>query len=626
MKKFVAVVVLGILVGSGLGVSATSTLENSELISTEQIGFSNPQIVTGSEYVSVSLAEETARLISQGKPEVPLVARTFVFPFGTKINSVDVQFSEYTQYQLTKPVMPSVEPQILGVGPIQQPQHAVVADEYADIIVYPEESFTYRVGSGLKDGEHVVFVTIFLHPVQYQPAVNTMNCAASAQISITYSQTSVSFTDEYEFLIISAEEFTDALQPLVTYKNDHGTPTLMVTLADVPEDVGVDRQEDIKYFIKDAIETYGVSYVMLVGSGLKDEEKFPVRYAWVPSGGYEEKFPSDLYYADVYNGVGDFSDWDANDNGKYAELPGDMTEVDIYPDVYLCRLPCHTPSEAETFVGKIIEFEEHNSMMNTIVQIGGDTFPGDPEDINEGEYANDAVLDELPGYTSTKLWGSTGTLTKSNIIQGFYDGADFVDFSGHGSPISWATHPPGDETTWIPEGQRWSGFVYLDIDWLFNNKKYPVVVFNACSNSKYSESLDCLGWKMVKKTNGGGIASYGASGIGYGSYGSSEPERAFGWMEVHLFKGIAADKILGDVWSDCITGYTNSFEFEDFDYKTVLELALFGDPTLAIEDGETPEDIPETTYNPLFTRLIHRFPILNQRFRDIIFNLVSLMN
>jgi len=111
-----------------------------------------------------------------------------------------------------------------------------------------------------------------------------------------------------------------------------------------------------------------------------------------------------------------------------------------------------------------------------------------------------------------------------------------------------------------------------------------VFVFNACSCSKFSEFDSCLSWSVVKKQYGGGIASFGASGIGYGSYGSSETERLFGWMEVNLFKNLFEEKELGTVWKDTLTEYINSFELNDADYKTIYEMALFGDPTLEIKE------------------------------------------
>jgi hypothetical protein len=237
-------------------------------------------------------------------------------------------------------------------------------------------------------------------------------------------------------------------------------------------------------------------------------------------------------------------------------------------------------------------------MTNKIVQIGGDTFSpndGDNSGIFEGEYANEAVLDNLPGYSTTRLWGSNGELTKRNIANGFNDNVDFVDFSGHGSWASWATHPALDEEgVWLPPKtliSPYTGFLYIDFDmYQINNQyKFPVVVFNACSCNKYSENPNCIGWSTVKRSNGGGIAAFGASGIGYGGYGTDEIERVWGWMEVHIFDELFNTKQLGEVWSNAITNYANSFELDDGDYKTLLEMSMFGDPTLIIEDGEEPK-------------------------------------
>jgi hypothetical protein len=608
VKKTLSIIVLGILVLSGLGAIATPNTTSEPMKKTESIQFSQPILQEQENYITIDLPEATGRLMKTGKPELPMVTKVYTFPRGTQITSIDISYSSTYELPISKPIKPTSEPQILSIHHTPDVIETNNLETYPDISRYPEHRYSYRTGAGLQGDHHVLYLSVHLYPVQYVPAANTISYAERATIDITYvpAQNLVGSADDYDLLIITPATFTESLQPLVEYKNSEGIATKMVTLDDIPEQ-GDDTQEDIKYYIKEAIETWGITYVLLVGSGVKDAELFPVRYAWVPSGSYEDNFPSDLYYADIYDANMSFSTWDANDNGKYAEYPFDMTAVDLYPDVYLARLPCNDEREVTTVVAKILLFEEHNSMMNTIVQIGGDTFPGDPEGVYEGEYANEAVLTKLPGYSSTKLWGSTGELTKTNIIKGFYDGADFVDFSGHGSYLSWATHPPEDESTWIPEGVKYTGFLYIDIDWLFNNKKLPVVFFNACSNNKFSEHPDCLGWKVLSKADGGGIASYGASGIGYGSYGTSEIERVMGWMEVHTFEGLYNDKILGKVWGDCLTEYTNSFVFEDFDYKTVLELALFGDPTLAIEDGPNPDNIPDD--NPLFFKIMERLAL-----------------
>jgi hypothetical protein len=536
----------------------------------------------------VTLDEATSTVGQPGAPCLPVVTKTYLFPFGTHIDKVEVIYGNLTHEHLPGPIQATSAPQITSIAatrPVTTP------DIYQKNKTFPLRTHTLRCGAGLIDGKRAVIVTVNMYPVQYLPGDRIATAEyASVIVRYTVPQEPIQMTDAFDLLILAPSLYAEALHPLINYKNDHGTATRMTTLEDIPE-TGRDIQESIKLYIKDAIETWGITSVLLVGGGVEDGIQFPVRLAWISSGRYEDNFPSDLYYADIYDANGSLSTWDANKNGKYAEYPEDMSAVDVYPDVYLGRLPAIRVAQVTAVVNKIINYEEHNKMLHTIVQIGGDTFPGDKEDINEGEYANSQVLKELPGYDATQLWASTNTLTKGNIITSFYQGADFVDFSGHGSPLSWATHAPGNDSLWLPDKTLYSpypGFLYMDASWVFNIQKLPVVIFNACSCSKFTAAPNTLAWSVIKKHYGGAIASYGASGIGYGSYGVNETERVFGWMEVNLFAGLYHDKVLGLVWGNALSEYASSFDLTGTDYKTLLEMTLFGDPTLSIEDGTNP--------------------------------------
>ena len=605
MKKILTILIVSILIFSGLGATALSK-EKKELQKNETINFSEPTTLYQENYIQIKLDQTSEQLMKTGKPMLPKLTKVYTFPFGTKITDVKVTFSESYEKQITKPIIPTPEPQIISTtyisNPISEPDPLKI---YSNLEIYPEKRFSYRAGTGLENGEHVVFLSIQVYPIQYIPKTNTIQYSKNAEIEISYDtpDNPINFPDAYDLLIITPSQFTSQLQPLVDYKNNDETKTKMVTLDDIPN-TGLDEQESIKLYVKDAIENWGITYLLLVGAGLVDNELFPVRYAWVPSGNYEDNFPSDLYYADIYDSEMAFSNWDKDGDGKYAEysqISNDMDNVDMYPDVYLGKLPCNDANEVTTVVNKIINYEEHNKMLNKIMQIGGDTFPGDPQEISEGEFSNTKVLEKLSGYTSIKVWASQSNgaqeLTKKNIANGFNSGVDFVDFSGHGSWASWATHAPQDEE-WLPAKtliSPYTGWLYIDYDmYTVNNEyKHPVVVFNACSCNKYTESDTCIAWKNMREP-GGGIASFGASGIGYGSYGYHEVERLWGWMEVHIFENIYNDKILGEAWAECLNSYITSFiddEWGEADYKTILEMSMFGDPTLAIEDGKDPKSI-----------------------------------
>jgi hypothetical protein len=628
MNKIIAMLVLGILILGGLGAAAGPDFEreNDEL---ETVFFSQPIIYERDDFVTIGLSEKTSDLWESNKPILPVVTKVYTYPLGTKIDSVDVTFSDVIEKDITKLIQPSPEPIMKSAIHTSSVNEVSKEVDYSNINIYPKYRFSYRTAGGLNDDEHVTYLSVNLYPIQYSPNDNKIYYSEKATIDIKYKPPSnpISFGEAYDLLIIAPADFETALIPLVDHKNSIGIQTKLSTLDEIPSGVGVDQQEDIKYFIKDAIETWGITYLILVGAGVEGNEIFPVRLAWIPSNPYEDNFPSDLYYADIYNDTGGFSSWDHDGDGRYGEYTADVPAMDVLPDVHLGKLPANNIAEVTTVVNKIINYKEHNKMMTKILQIGGDTFPGDGEGVYEGEFANEDVLAHLPGYSTTRLWASNGELTKGNIAKGLNNGVDFVDFSGHGSVHTWATHPCDDDSVWIPAKTLFSpytGWLYTDFEIFFvrNSKKLPVFFYNACSNNKYTKSETCLSWKTLIYQNGGGIAAFGASGIGYGSPGSHETERLMGWMEVHIFEEIFLNKILGHAWSNCITNYYNNFSssLNSGDYKTMLEISMFADPTLAIEDGDDP--VVRSKYMsqfPILERLLELFP----RFADLIEKLTS---
>ena len=619
MKKIITIMITAVIVLGGLGAIAETEDKNEEFIS-ECIVFSQPIISEKEDYVSIELSEATSISREEGKPSLPVFTKVFTFPFGTKIESVNVIFSQPITKVISKPVVPSPDIQIFSTNLVSNKiKGSDAVESYSDIDVYPDEQFGFRTGAGLNDGEEVTFLTVPIIPVQYRPKENAIYYSEEAEIDISYvlPEDPFVFPDEYDLLIIAPKNFESALQRLVDHKNNLDPPvrTIMVTLDEIPSGVGVDQQEDIKYFIKDAKENWGITYLLLVGAGVKDKELLPVRNAWVHSG-TEEFFPSDLYFADIYNDTGGFSNWDYDGDGRYAEYSVDMKNVDAIPDLYLGKLPCNNIKEVNIVVDKIINYKAHNKMTKKILQAGGDSFTDD--DIYEGEYANTVVMTKLSGYSTTQLWGSNGKLTKSNVAQGFKSSVDFVDFCGHGSYIVFATHPPKDDA-WIPEKtliSQSSGFCNLDFDlYMVNNAlKLPVCVYKSCSNNKYTENEKCFGWYTVSKSGGGGIATFAASGLSSGAHGIAIVESSTGWMEVHTFEELINTKILGQVWANDITDYYNFFDpsLDIIDWKTMLEWSMFGDPTLVIEDGDDPKSLSsdKPVISGFFQEIINYFPLL----------------
>jgi len=609
MRKILPLMAIGILVLSGLGAVVSSEENTDQKIIL--VNFSTPTIEEKDNYILVDMEETNTMLMKQGRPMVPSYIHTFTFPFGTQIKGVVCEATNIQEQVITKDLM--LTPDMVSVGYPGGGDDPVPPENNEP---YPDTWYDYEIYCGIRGNEQHIIVKVQVFPVQYDPEENMVSWASEVEITVEYDSPAqpMMFDDEYRLIVLGSDDFSDELAPLITHKNSNEVSTIFVSLDDIYGGTyfpvqGRDNQEKIKYFVKDAIENWGTSYVMLVGGSLK----FPARETHVKAAtGDSEIFVSDLYYADIYNGTGGFCSWDSNENDVFGEYDWGGShlydEVDLSPDVYLGRLACINGNEVTTAVNKIITYEEDEAYtqnwFTNLVVIGGDSFPGDEDQIDEGEYVNQAVIDIMDGFIPDKLWASLGRLSgiipsgAQKINNAIDEGCGFVDFSGHGNTMIWATHPHEDDGTWLPT--TYGGYLNSPhIEDLTNGDDLPIVITGACSVSKYNIDNDCFGWAWITNPNGGGIAHLGATGLGWAYTGE--------WVTEGLIEGIAIKTFeaykdggaitFGEMWGKAIDNYLFP-SMEGVDYKTVEEWQPFGDPTLAVATESQPPAKPATPDGP----------------------------
>jgi hypothetical protein len=607
--RVIPILLAGILILGGLGAIA-SPIKNTS-IRTKSICFSEPKITDENNYVTINLDETNTFIINQNKPLLPKYTELFEFPFGTKIKSVSCTPSLVYEKTLTKKLEPSPEPVIIGTELSKSSENNL---DYGTE-PYPNTWYAYDVGSGLDGKERVVYVNVEVYPVQYYPLENKITWANKAEINVEYEEPSqpVYFGNQYEFVILTSDGFSSQLNSLITHKNSMGISTKIVTLSEIYHGTyfcvkGRDNPEKIKYFIKNAIENWGTTFVMLVGGA----EQFPVRETHVHAAeGDDEIFASDLYYADIFDKYGGFCSWDSNNNDVFGEFkwgPSQLTDkLDLRPDIYLARLACTDTNEVATAVNKIINYESSvaytQDWFTNLVTCGGDTFPGDGSGTDEGEYVNTAIINIMNNFTPNEIWASNGRLTGDSptgveeINSAINAGAGFVDFSGHGGPGGWGTHPHENENIWIPTPDGF--YVNSHVSDLTNGEKLPIVVIGACSCSKFTEDPNCFGWSFISNPNGGGIGSFGAAALGWAYVGKAVTSGLIEGMTTKIFKAYKNEgaKTFGEMWGNAINRYVSTV-MQGVDYKTVEEWQPFGDPTLAVAAQTQPPLKPTTPSGP----------------------------
>ena len=662
MKKIETICILLFLISSSFFIIKAETTQsqtriiadvNTECLLNEireVIHFSEPKLLENEYQNSITLKEADTYVNNPGQPVIPIITKTYILPIGTIISQVSC-FPQGVQEKIVEQEL------CLASKPLSLSNSKAFAKTHTENFFYnsdafyPSTWFKYNIGVGLNGTEHVTYLTLRLYPIRYAPEKDLMNYANSMEINIHYEtvETPIVFPDAYDLVIISPFQFSSYIQPLITHKETMNIKTKLVTTEDIYHEYeGRDQQEKIKYFIKHAVEEWGATYVLIFG-GMNGQNIFswhvPIRYSHLNDGG-ESKYISDVYYSDLYkydNTTGfTFDDWDSNENNIFAEWyafisskkPYTRTIVDIldmYPDVYIGRLPCRNSREVKNMVDKIINYEVSSygkEWFKKMVVLGGDTaneslWVSNATDYYEGEMMTSSALSFMDGYRHIRLWPDGGDveLTATNAEDILSEGEGFVYFAGHGDPFAWLTHPHGKEDEWITFSQK-------NIKNLINDDKLPLMIVSGCHNCQFDTSLlrfitdgiqafaeylyvqKCWGWQFTCLPKGGSIASIGHTGTSY--YGAGDGhlfennipdgipdciQYFDGWLEPHFFKIYNHDgiDILGQTHGQALTDYLNQFPIDwntklgdretqmtIYDCKTVQEWVLFGDPSLKI--------------------------------------------
>ncbi len=618
-------ILIGLVITPGImhtvAINGEDNLEVNKIITFFQ-EFSSPKFEENEQYIEVEIEEADSFLTQPGVPKLPVIVKTYEFPIGTKIKDINCVPSDVNKMSVSKKIEPVLSPKMLNNGKIEMTNEANPTI-YKSHISYPTKWFKSDKGSGInKNGEQVLFLSIHIYPVRYNPMGNTIDYIDNIKIAITYKeskQVDLGFEEHYDYVIITPNMYSPIIKELVDHKNNHGIKTVNMTLDDIYELYpGRDKAEQIKYFIKDAKEKWNVSYVLLVG----DIKQLPIRavesYPW---SGFGDNVLSDLYYADIYDENLSFCSWDSNNNDIFGEVEYyldsfppvliNIDNVDLYPDVHIGRLACANVDEAEIAVDKIITYEENTfdqTWFKRIILAGGDTFPpskGSPPFIFEGEITNEKVAQQLPDFKHIKLWTSKRNLNAFTFNRAINKGAGFLSYAGHGFEHGWGTYRPNclRSTMGFTEPLYYTPFIKA----LRNQYKLPIIFFDACLTAKLdfnvsdlenyypklmrllsiltrteydpSDYFSCFAWSFIKKENGGAIATIGATRPAYTWVDKDGVYAGAGYLDVHFFKAYQEGITVGQMFTQAQKDYIN---YVGDDYFTIEEYLLLGDPTLMV--------------------------------------------
>lgn len=300
------------------------------------------------------------------------------------------------------------------------------------------------------------------------------------------------------YIILTADQFYDALQPLVFWKTKKGCNITIKKLSEVPGYSGSDADTAIiRQFLKDLYLQQqppgGRVDILLVGN----EDAIPQFKGWDhPMGGTN--------YSDHY----------------YACLVGN----DELEDVALGRLCVTSSSQITTITDKIFAYERTpNSTWgkNRVFLVAASNSPCPPIYKDNKMYIRDEILapKQIPYYeryeTQANPIGIAGALNGS--------GFGLVNYRGHGLAQGW--YHLGGSSIW---------HVWDIYNRLTNTYKYPIVLNITCNNAALREPVETIAEAWLNKENAGGVGAFGSTRPSYSDLWN--PLIYNGLLDIKLFE------------------------------------------------------------------------------------------
>ncbi|HSW59345.1 MAG TPA: C25 family cysteine peptidase [bacterium] len=343
--------------------------------------------------------------------------------------------------------------------------------------------------------------------------------------------------ENHEAVIVTKEEFAQIFSEMAAFHTMTGINTKVVTIESICAGTlcnDEDPKNDTAKAVKDHFRFMpGLKYLVIGGDiEIIPSRKVHDKYSNVMAGTFEDDFQSDFYYAD-------FSDWDSNGNGIYAE---DADILDYSAEIAVGRIPVSTVEEAFVYFEKLIK---HNTNYNTLIVKSSllianvaTNFSG--IDINAGYYfeTEGRTRDIIPfDFTKRKLYAKTfpspandaEALNNDVMKQALEGGVNLVVHNGHGYPTLLSCEQANNDNNFTS-----------DMAYALKNTTFPIFLSCACQAGQFEAPFtytyvnskgetvsrefkdDSAGEKLINAPDGGSVFYLGNAITGLGLAGGSQ--------------------------------------------------------------------------------------------------------
>ena len=471
-----------------------SSTENEIVVNVNLDGFYTSNVKTPNGKQVVVSVDKMVSMLEAGAPDLPMQDIPVIIGDMAEM-TVNVVESTYVDYENVE-VAPSKGNFSRQINPDDVPY--TYGEMYSQDAFWPATQAYLEAPYILRDfrGQNIM-----VRPFAYNPVTKTLRVYTSMTIAMTkvsdngenqkatrksstikvspeykntYNHRFINFGEtgeKYTFIddagsmvVIAADQYAEAMQPLVDWKNISGRPCTLVTISEI----GGNTDTQIKEYISNLYDggNGDIAYILLVGD-LADVASHSM------NGGRSDNW--------------------------YAMLDGS----DYYCEAFVGRFSCNSVADAENQVAKVLYYErdmpEGLTWLNKGVGIGANEGSGSGHMGGEADYVHiNYVRDTLLHYTyeavSQQYSGVGGGTSAAAISADLNAGASIVNYCNHGSQTSWAV----------------ANYSNSNVNALTNDYMWPYIISVACNNGQFDGT--CFGEAWLRATNSSTGAPTGALG------------------------------------------------------------------------------------------------------------------
>ena len=458
-----------------------SSSEDEIIVDVKVGGFFAEKVMTPQGEQMIISGEDMAAMLTKGAPSLPMYPISMIIGDRAEME-VSIVKSNYTDFENIE-VAPSKGNFSRQINP--DDVEYVYGEMYQQDAFYPAAQASLEAPYILRDfrGQNVK-----VYPYAYNPVTKTLRVYTELRIAVkkvsdngvnqkavrtsknitldteskaAYERRFINFesssakydflVDEGEMLVVCVDQYMEALQELVDWKNISGRPTTMVAVSETG------TTQALKTYIQNYYAEHpNLRYILLVGE--------------------HNNLPAMTGVCMTYGGRSD---------NFFGMLEGD----DYYEEVFVGRIPANSLEDAQHQVSKIIRYErdldETATWITRAVGIAANEGQGH---YGEPDYVHmNYIRDTLLHYTYTEMsqhYAYVNNPTAANMKADFNLGSGIANYCNHGSPDGWGV----------------ADFSNVHVHQLTNDNMLPFIWSVACNNGEFSYD-ECFAEAWMRAKN-----------------------------------------------------------------------------------------------------------------------------